>query len=334
MINVLQSQQDKQNQFRNMQESMTRAINRYNQNITTSNMETLDIRTLDYWLMKGDCVQRIKEIPDQSVHLSVFSPPFADLFTYSNNIEDMGNAKDFDEFYDHFKFLIPELKRVMVPGRIIAVHSMDLPIQKGKEGYIGLRDFSGLLIKAFQDEGFIYHSRVTIWKDPVVEMQRTKALGLLHKQIKKDSVMCRVGLPDYILAFRAPGDNEIPVQNQDKDPMQSNYIPVDYWQKIASPVWWDIDYGNTLNYREGKAEKDEKHICPLQLPTIERVILLWSNEGETIFSPFGGIGSEGYQSLKMKRKSISIELKDSYFDLNQKNHRNAIELRKQLQLFC
>lgn len=333
MINVLQSQKEKENQFLNMQISMTNAINKFNQNITSEFTDITEVKEPDYWLMRGDCVQMIRLVPDHSVHLSVFSPPFPQLYTYSDHIEDMGNSSDFDEFMTQFKYLVAELKRVMLPGRVVGVHCMDLPIQKGKEGYIGLRDFSGLLIDAFQAEGFIYHSRVTIWKDPVIEMQRTKALGLLHKQIKKDSVMCRVGLPDYILAFRAPGENIIPIINQDTDSQGLNYIPVDYWQKIASPVWWDIDYGNTLNYREGKGEKDEKHICPLQLPTIERVILLWSNEGETVLSPFGGIGSEGYQALKMKRKSISIELKHSYFSVNCKNHRNAVENRNQLQMF-
>lgn len=182
-----------------------------------------------------------------------------------------------------------------------------------------------MLIKWFQDCGFIYHSRTTIWKDPVVEMQRTKALGLLHKQVKKDSSMSRVGIPDYILFFRNEGDNMVPITNE--------HIPVDLWQKIASPVWFDIDYSRTLNYREGRHSDDEKHICPLQLDTIERIILLYSNKGETVFSPFGGIGSEGYQALKMGRKSISIELKESYFAINKRNHYSANEEKSQLTLF-
>lgn len=326
MINVMKIQQDKYNSFKLMQEKMTEAVNKnINNQITTKIMNKEDIKKEDYWLMHGDCVQKSREIQDKEIDLIIFSPPFSDLYTYSSYIEDMGNSENYEQFEEHFKYLIPELKRVLKPGRICAIHCMDLPIQKGKEGYIGLRDFSGMLIKWFQDCGFIYHSRATIWKDPVIEMQRTKALGLLHKQIKKDSVMCRVGIPDYVLFFRNEGENEIPIKN--------DWMPVDLWQKIASPIWYDIDYSRTLNYREGRANEDEKHICPLQLDTIERIILLYSNEGEVIFSPFGGIGSEGYQALKMNRKSISIELKDSYFELNKKNHYAAKEQKRQLVLF-
>lgn len=326
MINVIKIQQDKHISFKHMQNEMTKAvIKNINNQITSNIMNSEDIKTPNYWLMRGDCVQKSKELPSQESDLIIFSPPFSELYTYSSHTEDMGNSENYDQFEQHFKFLIPELARVLKPGRICAVHCMDLPIQKGKEGYIGLRDFSGMLIKWFQDCGFIYHSRVTIWKDPVVEMQRTKALGLLHKQVKKDSSMSRVGIPDFVLIFRNQGYNEIPITN--------THIPVELWQKIASPVWYDIDYSRTLNYREGRANEDEKHICPLQLDTIERLILLYSNEGETIFSPFGGIGSEGYQAIKMKRKSISIELKESYFELNKRNHNSACEEKGQLTLF-
>lgn len=273
-------------------------------------------------LKNGDCIELIKDVPDESIHFSIFSPPFADLYTYSDHIEDMGNSKNYDQFFQHFSFLTPELNRILIPGRNIAIHCMDLPIQKGKEGYIGLRDFSGMLIKNFEQNGFIYHSRVTIWKDPVVEMQRTKALGLLHKQVKKDSTMSRVGIPDYLLIFRKCGENPIPVTNTG--------IPVDLWQKYASPVWMDIDYGNTLNGRKGRMEKDEKHICPLQLETIERAIHLWTNEGETVFTPFAGIGSEIFQAVKMNRKGYGIELKKSYFDLAVKNCESAQEEKKQI----
>ena len=237
----------------------------------------------------------------------------------------MGNVSNYKQFEQHFKFLIPQLKRVLKNGRICAIHCMDLPIQKGKEGYIGLRDFSGMLIDWFQEQGFIYHSRVTIWKNPVIEMTRTKALGLLHKTIKKDSSMSRVGIPDYVLFFRNEGENEVPITHQDKDSTKKDYLPVDLWQKYASPVWYDIDYSRTLQYRSGRDGNDEKHICPLQLDTIERIIHLYSNEGETILSPFGGIGSEGFQAIKMGRKSISIELKESYFKLNAKNHDDAVQ---------
>jgi len=203
---------------------------------------------------------------------------------------------------------------------------MDLPIQKGKEGFIGLRDFSGMILRAFEDAGFVYHSRITIWKDPVVEMQRTKALGLLHKQVKKDSTMSRVGIPDYVMIFRKDGERTEPVTNTE--------MSVDLWQKIASPVWMDIDYGNTLQgFRNGREENDEKHICPLQLDTIERLILLYSNEGDTVFTPFMGIGSEVYQAVKMGRKGIGFELKESYFDLAKSNIKMAVDAKNQLNLF-
>jgi len=283
-------------------------------------------------LIHGDCVEHTKGLPDNFIDFSIFSPPFADLFCYSDDHKDMGNSRDYNEFFEHFSFLTPELFRVLKDGRLVAVHCMDLSIQKGKEGYIGLRDFSGMLVKNFQDNGFIYHSRVTIWKDPVIEMQRTKALGLLHKQIKKDAAMCRVGGPDYLLLFRKPGDNQRPIMHQDTDPKKDNYLPVDMWQKYASPVWYDINYSNTLQKTSARADRDEKHICPLQLPTIERSLHLWSNNNDLVFSPFAGIGSEGYQALKMNRRFIGIELKESYFKQGEKNLKNVLELDKQLQL--
>lgn len=284
-----------------------------------------EIKTDEYHLINGDCVQETKNIPDNAADVIVFSPPFAELYVYSDKEEDMGNVSDYKQFESHFKYLIPELKRVLKSGRMCAIHCMDLPIQKGKEGYIGLRDFSGMLIDWFQKEGFIYHSKVTIWKNPVTEMQRTKALGLLHKTIKKDSIMSRVGIPDYVLFFRNEGENEIPITHQDKDSSRGDYLPVDLWQKYASPVWYDIDYSRTLQYRSGRDGNDEKHICPLQLDTIERILHLYSNEGETVFSPFGGIGSEGCSAIKMNRKSISIELKESYFKINESNHKAFVE---------
>lgn len=274
-------------------------------------------------LIHGDCVEQIQTIETESIGFSVFSPPFAELYTYSDDFRDMGNSKNFNEFAEHFSFLVPELYRILKPGRNIAVHCMDLPIQKGKEGYIGLRDFSGLLLNQFQKAGFIYHSRVTIWKNPVTEMQRTKALGLLHKQVKKDATMSRVGIPDYILIFRKDGERADPVQCG---------ISVDTWQKYASPVWMDIDYGNTLNAAVAREDKDEKHICPLQLDTIERLITLYTNEGDTVFTPFMGIGSEVYQALKMNRKGVGIELKKAYFDIACKNIKSITEQKNQLTL--
>lgn len=295
--------------------------------------KSLDVITDNYKLFFGDAVLRAKEISDNEIDLSVWSPPFPGLYVYSNKSEDMNNVSNFEEYEEHFKFLIPEIKRTLKPGRICAVHCMDVPVQKGKEGYIGLRDYSGMLINWFQEQGFIYHSRVTIWKNPVTEMQRTKALGLLHKTIKKDSAMSRVGIPDYVLFFRNEGDNEIPITHQDKDSRRNDYLPVDLWQKYASPIWYDIDYGKTLNYTCARDNNDERHITPLQLDTIQRIIHLYSNPGETIGSFFGGIGSEGYQSLKMGRKSISIELKESYFNINVQNHRNAMMQNAELSLF-
>jgi len=295
--------------------------------------ERKDEITDQYKVLLGDCVQRSKDLSDNELDLVVFSPPFAELYVYSDKHEDMGNVSDYQEFENHFKFLIPEIKRTLKPGRICAVHCMDLPIQKGKEGFIGLRDFSGMLVDWFTSIGFIYHSRATIWKNPVTEMQRTKALGLLHKTIKKDSSMSRVGIPDYVLFFRNEGNNEIPITHQDSDPSKPDYLPVDLWQKYASPVWYDVDYSRTLQYTTARDNNDEKHICPLQIDTIERCIHLYSNKGETVGSFFGGIGSEGHTALKMGRKSVSIELKESYFDVNVKNHKAGILEKQQTTLF-
>lgn len=320
--NVRKSILDKSNRHKEMISEMAKYSSEadYKSNKSRVMINKKEIKTEHYHVINGDCVQETSRLSDDLADLVVFSPPFAELYVYSDKEEDMGNVSNYKQFEKHFKYLIPELKRVLKPGRICAIHCMDLPIQKGKEGYIGLRDFSGMLIKWFSDEGFIYHARTTIWKNPVTEMQRTKALGLLHKTIKKDSSMSRVGIPDYVLFFRNDGDNLVPIQHQDKSENLPNYLPVDLWQKYASPVWMDIDYSRTLQYRSGRDGNDEKHICPLQLDTIERIIHLYSNEGETVLSPFGGIGSEGFQAIKMNRKSISIELKESYFKINEKNH--------------
>lgn len=312
MTNVKSSFEKKQALFKEMQKSMTEAMNRnINKSITLKKMETESRYNSDKCDIRlGDCVQLIREIESESIGFSIFSPPFAELYTYSDKLEDMGNSKDYNEFFTAFKFLVKELYRVMWSGRNVAVHCMDLPIQKGKEGYIGLRDFSGMILQAFQEVGFIYHSRVTIWKNPVTEMQRTKALGLLHKQVKKDAAMSRVGIPDYLMIFRKEGEHNHPVHCN---------ISVDTWQKYASPVWMDIDYSNTLNAAKGRDEKDEKHICPLQLETIERAITLWSNEGDRVLTPFLGIGSEVYTAIKLKRFGVGFELKESYYNEAVKN---------------
>lgn len=327
MSNVQQAIKNKQKQFEIMQKEMESAINVNLKGglMQQSNFDVNQEQNEWYNVKRGDCVQLIQEMESESIGLSVFSPPFAELYTYSSHLEDMGNSKDYNEFLLQFSFLIEQLYRVMMQGRNVAVHCMDIPIQKGKEGFIGLRDFSGMILKAFQNAGFIYASRVTIWKDPVIEMQRTKALGLLHKQIKKDSTMSRVGIPDYVMIFRKDGERCNPVTNTD--------LPVDLWQKYASPVWMDIDYGNTLQgFRNGRESNDEKHICPLQLDTIERLIHLYSNKGDTVFTPFMGIGSEVYQAVKMERKGIGFELKESYFDLAKKNLQTVVLQKNQLSL--
>jgi DNA modification methylase len=287
-----------------------------------------------YALINGDCCEEIKKLESDSIHFSVFSPPFAELYVYSDDYRDMGNSRTYEEFFEHFSFLTPELCRVMMPGRLVAVHCQFLPILKGKEGYLGFRNFPAGLQESFEKNGFVLNGPpITIWKDPVVEMQRTKAIGLLNKQKDKDATISRTGNPDFIYVFRKLGENPIPVTHSTTDSTRPNYLPVDYWQKIASPVWYDINYSDTLNnYRAGRHEQDEKHICPLQLPTIKRLVELYTNPDEIILSPFAGIGSEGYQALKMNRRFIGIELKESYFNIARKNLKNATVLNSQLSL--
>ena len=286
----------------------------------------IDKETGNGWeLYHGDCVRVAKQMPSESVDLCVFSPPFADLFTYSDDLQDMGNCSDLAEFQEHFKILIQEIRRVMVPGREVCVHCVDLLSTKWKHGYIGFQDFSGEIIRAFWEHGFIFHSRITIWKSPVTEMQRTKAHGLLYKTLCSDSSASRVGAPDYLLVFRTPGENPKPITKNIKDGYS-----VDWWQEVASPVWMTVDQGNVLNKDGARDHADEKHICPLQLDVIERAVELWSNPGDLVYSPFTGIGSEGYQSLKMDRRFIGSELKESYFRQACQNLSNA---KSQLELF-
>lgn len=326
MQNVRKSIIEKQKAFETMQKAMSDATNRNIKHlIKLTKMEVEKSYKSDLCDIRlGDCVQLIADVPDESVGFSIFSPPFAELYTYSDKLEDMGNSKDYKEFFFAFRFLVKELYRVLWSGRNVAVHCMDLPIQKGKEGFIGLRDFSGMILEAFTEAGFIYHSRVTIWKNPVTEMQRTKALGLLHKQVKKDSSMSRVGIPDYLMVFRKDGEHNHPVKCG---------IDVDTWQKYASPVWMDIDYSNTLNAVAGRDGSDEKHICPLQLDTIKRAVTLWSNDGDIVLTPFLGIGSEVYQSILLGRKGVGFELKDSYFNEAIKNCKSAESEVNQQTLF-
>lgn len=262
----------------------------------------------NFTIYNADCVAIAQELPDNSIDFSVYSPPFANLYVYSDSIADMGNAANDEEFFDQYKYLIREKFRITKPGRISCVHCMDLPTSKAMHGYIGRRDFSGEIIRAHIEAGWVFHCRVTVWKDPVVEMQRTKAHGLLHKTLKKDSTRTRMGNPDYLLVFVKPGDNAEPVSHTNEE------FPVDKWQQWASPVWMDINQTNVLNGKSARDHKDERHICPLQLDFIERCLVLWSNKGDVVFSPFTGIGSEGYMSLKLGRRFIGTELKESYFD--------------------
>jgi len=273
-------------------------------------------------LYRGDCVESMAGIPDASVGLSVFSPPFAELYVYSNDPRDMGNSKNYAEFFEQLGFLVRQLRRVMQPGRSVAFHCMDIPAMKERDGYIGLKDFPGDLIRAFQAEGFIYHSRHVIWKDPLIEATRTKALGLMHKQLCKDSTKCRSGLPDYLIAMRAPGANENPVAHDNglttfagENAPEGAGVKRSHniWRRYASPVWMDINQSNTLNKARARGAEDEKHICPLQLDVIERAIELWSNPGDVVLSPFAGVGSEGYQAVRMGRRFIGMELKDTYY---------------------
>jgi len=273
-------------------------------------------RSENFTVHLGDCVKMARKLPDNSIDYSVFSPPFADLFVYSNSDHDMGNCKDDAEFVAQLRFLIAELFRTIKPGRNVSFHCMNLPTTKMRQGFIGLRDFRGDLIRAFQDAGFIYHSEVAIWKDPVVAMQRTKALGLLHKTIRENATMSRMGLPDYVVTMRKPGDCEVRVTHGDD-------LPVMMWQKFASPIWSDINQGRTLNKLPARDDNDEKHMCPLQLDVIERCIHLWTNKGDLIFSPFTGIGSEGYCAVRMGRRFIGAELKPQYWELACQNIADA-----------
>lgn len=288
-------------------------------------MNCLDQAITDnYALYHGDCVEVLAGLPERSVDYSIFSPPFSSLYTYSNSPRDMGNCRTDAEFFEHFAHLVRQLARVMKPGRNVSFHCMQLPTSKVREGYIGLKDFRGDLIRAFESEGFIYASEVCIWKDPVTAMQRTKALGLLHKTVRDNASMSRQGIADYLVTVRAPGDVEDRVTHDAKD------YPVDRWQKIASPVWMDIDPNDTLQYRSAREHDDERHICPLQLEVIRRGIELWTNPGDVVLTPFLGIGSEAYTAVEMGRRAIGVELKGSYY---QQAVRNLESLAAQGSLF-
>jgi len=288
----------------------------------------------NFALYNGDSTEVLKNLPDSSADYEIYSPPFASLYTYSNSERDLGNCRSSDEFFTHFEFIAKELFRVLKAGRLMSVHCMDIPLMKERDGFIGLSDFPGDLIRLFQKIGFIYHSRIAIWKDPLIEATRTKSIGLMHKQIQKDSAMCRQGLPDYVITMRKPGENAEPVAHpngienfhgEDEPNISKNDITYSHhvWRKYASPIWMDINQSNTLNKAEAREEKDEKHICPLQLDVIARCLELYTNKNDVVLTPFLGIGSEIYQAIKMGRRGIGIELKKSYYDLAVENCESA-----------
>lgn len=283
------------------------------------------------WQMwNADCVEVVNALPENSLHLSIFSPPYASLYTYSNSDRDMGNSSSDDQFYKHFDFLVQGLYRATMPGRIVCVDVMNIPAMKERDGFIGLKDFRGDIIRAFQKAGFIFHSEHCAWKDPLIEATRTKALGLMHKQLCKDSSRSRAGIPQYLLAFRKDGENPEPVAHQNgleyfvgENPPVNGTISHERWRRYASPVWMDINFSNTLNAKAAREAEDERHVCPMALDLIERAIHLWSNPGDVIFDPYSGIGSTGHMAIKTGRKFVGAELKTSYYEQACKNIASA-----------
>lgn len=276
-----------------------------------------------YALYNADCIDVVRTLPDRSVHYTIFSPPFASLYTYSNSPRDMGNVRDHAEFYAHFQFLVGELLRVTVPGRLLSFHCMLIPASKERDGFIGLWDFRGELIRLFVAAGWTFHSEVCIWKDPVTQMQRTKALGLLHKTVRENASMSRQGLADYLVTMRAPGKAE----GDDRVTHGASY-PVSLWQRVASPVWTDINPSDTLQHESAREHDDERHICPLQLEVIRRGVRLWTNPNDVVLSPFAGIGSEGYVAIQEGRRFVGAELKESYYRQGAQNLERAATQRQ------
>lgn len=283
----------------------------------------------------GDSCEVLPMLPGESIGYSIYSVPFASLYVYSASDRDMGNCRNYDEFFEQMNYIAAELFRITQPGRLTSIHCMNLPTSKVRHGYIGLQDFRGDLVRCFQKSGWIYASEACIWKDPVTAMQRTKALGLLHKQIVKDSCMSRQGIPDYLVTLRKPGVNAKPVCGEfdewigDDSLKSEGRMSIDVWQRYASPVWMDINPSDTLQFRSARQSEDERHICPLQLQVIERGLELWSNPGDTILTPFMGIGSECYVAVERGRKAIGIELKESYFEQACANLQIAERKRKE-----
>jgi DNA modification methylase len=330
MENVITSIKRKESQFIEMQQEMNKNINSKTYGLLDQ-YEFKEFRMPDMWLMKGDSCIEIDRIEDNSLDLGVWSPPFSALFTYSNYIHDMGNNVSHDEFFKQYGFLIRKIYNKLKPGRLVCCHTKDLGVYKNSSGFTGMYDFTGEHTRAMLAAGFKLHSKITIWTDPVLEMQRTKTQRLLYKTVTSDSSYTGIGMAEYITIFRKWDGNEEewePVTNLNK-----KNFPLDTWQKWASPVWMDIKRTDVLNGKEGTAMGDEKHIAPLQLEVIHRLVNLWSNEGETVFTPFLGIGSECYMALKNNRKAVGIELKDSYFDVAVKNCQNAVASKQQCSLF-
>jgi DNA modification methylase len=331
MQNVINIVMEKEKQFNEMKKEMASQVNELSHGLKMD-YEKREVKTNEFHFINGDSVEEIDSFPDGHFDFSIFSPPFSSLFTYSNSIRDMGNCENHDEFFRQYSFLLKKLYKKMKPGRLVAVHTKDLAVYKNSSGYTGLYDFTGDNHRAMEVAGFRYFSKVTIWTDPVLEMQRTKTQRLLYKQLRADSSSSGVGLPEYLTIFKkceGPEDDWVPVTNKTKD-----NFPLDLWQKWASPVWFDIRRTDVLNNtREGTDQGDEKHIAPLQLTVIDRAIKMWTNPGEIVFTPFGGIGSEPYIAIKNNRYAIAIELKDSYYDVGVRNCRNAVGAKFQLELF-
>lgn len=291
-------------------------------------------------LYNGDCVEVTQQLPDEFAHFQIFSPPFANLYIYSDDLRDMGNCRSIDEFFNQFDYLIPELYRTLKTGRLCAVHCKQIVKYAGRDGVAGWQDFRGEIIRHFERCGYVYHSEVVIWTNPVLEMQKTKTQRLLYCQLQRDASHSGIGMPEYLVIFRKWGNVELeePVKHYKSKELAENdsayeeqIITLDTWQKYASPVWFDIPRTAVLN--SVKSEDEEKHICPLQLPVIERAVELWTNPNDIVFTPFLGIGSEIYQALKMGRRGVGIELKESYFNQAVANCKGIVNAPKRLKLF-
>jgi DNA modification methylase len=329
MGNVIEAIKDKQLKFENMQKEMQRAMNESNSNIHATDENFRTEKGINWTLVNGDSTQYITTIKDNSIDYTFFSPPFSDLYMYSNDPRDLSNNKSYEDFFKHFEFMIPELLRITKEGRLLSMHCTQLSKSKGRDGKLEIIDFRGDLIRAMQKYGWTFHAEVAIWKDPKIIAQRTKNMQLLHATTKKDSTVNRMGFPDYLLTFKKDGVNEFPV-NHDK-----NGLPFDYWCKIAEPIWLEgeIDASDVLSIREAKAEHDEKHMTPTQKEPIKRLLELYTNSNDLVFSPFNGIGTEGYVSIENNRRYLGVELKENYFDIAVKNLSNVEEKKKQQTLF-